>query len=253
MTASTTDEKSRADAVAFWGKVAVVSKEATRIPKRGWNDKQKYAYVRAVDVTETMREIIFAAGLAYSYDVIDAVVVGPTPTGSQIVTQVTTKHSYVDLDTGYERSFASSGQGADFGDKGTYKAQTGSEKYHLCKMFLLPTGDDPEEDSEGAPSGPAAPRSATQAAKASNSAPAMFEGDPGAHVVEFGKHKGTTIRALASDPETAGYVSWMANQDGDKPGFAAAKAFLAGVRAEHPAVSGATDGPPEYDDTDVPF
>jgi hypothetical protein len=108
-------------------------------------------------------------------------------------------------------------------------------------------------DADDAPSSASAPRSATQAAKASNSAPAMFEGDPGAHVVEFGKHKGTTIRALASDPETAGYVSWMANQDGDKPGFAAAKAFLAGVRAEHPAVSGATDGPPEYDDTDVPF
>lgn len=101
------------------------------------------------------------------------------------------------------------------------------------------------EDDETAPSSASAPRSAAQGAKPS---PAPVEGDPGAHVVEFGKHKGTTIRALASDPETAGYVSWMANQDGDKPGFAAAKAFMNGiVTREEPA----SDEAPDYTDADV--
>ena len=36
------------------------------------------------------------------------------------------------------------GQGADKGDKGCYKAFTGGYKTFLMKMFMIPTGDDPE-------------------------------------------------------------------------------------------------------------
>lgn len=36
------------------------------------------------------------------------------------------------------------GQGADKGDKGCYKAITGGYKTFLMKMFMIPTGDDPE-------------------------------------------------------------------------------------------------------------
>ncbi len=39
------------------------------------------------------------------------------------------------------------GEGLDQnGDKGTYKAITGATKYFLLKLFLIPTGDDPETD-----------------------------------------------------------------------------------------------------------
>ena len=131
----------------------------------------------------------------------------------------------------------------DSGDKATAKAMSVALRTALLQVLMLPT-DEPDPDAtsyERAPSAASAPRSAPKAAKATTDAPATFD-DPGAHVVEFGKHKGSTIRDLASDPETAGYVSWMANQDGDKPGFAAAKAYMAGAQ-------GAPDQPADYDDT----
>ena len=43
--------------------------------------------------------------------------------------------------------FQSIGTGADSGDKAPYKATTGAIKYALLTAFLIPTGDDPENDS----------------------------------------------------------------------------------------------------------
>ena len=34
----------------------------------------------------------------------------------------------------------------DAGDKGIYKAIAGAQKYALMKVFMIPTGDDPEAD-----------------------------------------------------------------------------------------------------------
>src|SRR5699024_6730814 len=38
--------------------------------------------------------------------------------------------------------------GQDAGDKAVYKAITGATKYALMKVFMIPTGDDPEQDYE---------------------------------------------------------------------------------------------------------
>src|SRR5574340_328981 len=55
------------------------------------------------------------------------------------------------------------GEGQDRGDKATYKAMTGATKYALLKLFLIPTGDDPEKDEDEQPTPRA--RSADAAAK----------------------------------------------------------------------------------------
>jgi len=158
----------------------------------------------------------------------------------------------------HTRLIHSSGGEIDFGSytvplakhdaQGAGSAITYTRRYAIASIFGLAQEDDDGEGAKSAPSSASAPRSAPQAAKSS---PAPVDGDPAAHVVEFGKHKGTTILALASDPETAGYVSWMANQDGDKPGFAAAKAFLAGTKATASSAPADYDEAPEYTDADV--
>ena len=40
-----------------------------------------------------------------------------------------------------------SGSGQDAGDKGIFKAISGAQKYALMKAFMIPTGDDPEQDA----------------------------------------------------------------------------------------------------------
>jgi hypothetical protein len=56
------------------------------------------------------------------------------------------------------------GEGQDRGDKATYKAMTGATKYALLKLFLIPTGDDPEKDEDEKPAPRSAPKSSADAA-----------------------------------------------------------------------------------------
>lgn len=69
---------------------------------------------------------------------------------------VTTKHTFVDADTGEEFEVNGAGVGWDSGDKGAYKAITGATKYAMMKNFLVTdevepeTGDQKEEKPAGA-------------------------------------------------------------------------------------------------------
>ena len=54
---------------------------------------------------------------------------------------------FIDGETGEEITFKMSGSGQDAGDKGIFKAISGAQKYALMKAFMIPTGDDPEQDA----------------------------------------------------------------------------------------------------------
>jgi len=55
--------------------------------------------------------------------------------------------TFIDGVTGEERSFSWVGQGQDRGDKAVAKATTSALRTALLKAFMLPMGDDPEQDS----------------------------------------------------------------------------------------------------------
>jgi len=69
-----------------------------------------------------------------------------TPKPKKICT-LTVKYTLMDGDSGETMEFTVLGQGEDSSDKATYKAMTGATKYALLKLFLIPTGDDPEDDT----------------------------------------------------------------------------------------------------------
>ena len=60
------------------------------------------------------------------------------------ITNIDMTIAIIDVESGEKIEVPWAGQGADKGDKGMYKAFTGGLKYFLMKMFMLPTGDDPE-------------------------------------------------------------------------------------------------------------
>jgi hypothetical protein len=71
-----------------------------------------------------------------------------TDRGKQsVVTTVVVAFTFADGDTGAMFRSEWAGQGDDPADKGLYKAYTGALKYFLMKTFLIPTGDDPEADT----------------------------------------------------------------------------------------------------------
>lgn len=62
-------------------------------------------------------------------------------------TTVDTTYEIIDTETGDKIRVVSGGSGVDTQDKGVGKAQTYAEKYLLLKVFLIPTGNDPDKTS----------------------------------------------------------------------------------------------------------
>jgi hypothetical protein len=73
---------------------------------------------------------------------------GLTPSGKQVLLTLRFTWTLTDGDSGETISWQSIGTGSDATDKAAYKAATGALKYALLTGFLIPTGDDPENDSD---------------------------------------------------------------------------------------------------------
>lgn len=122
------------------------------IPKEGWNDNQKYRFVRETDVAERVSQLLAERHVFITQTVRDWSINEHfrTSSGSMMwLSIVTMDFTFIDGDTGETLGPVTFvGHGADTGDKGIYKAMTGAEKYFLMKTFLISTGDDPEADTK---------------------------------------------------------------------------------------------------------
>jgi hypothetical protein len=128
----------------IYKKIIEVMREVDGVAKTGRNEFHRYNYATEADLLDKIRDSLINHGL----------VVLPTqvettyhPNDGGMITEIIYEFRLVDVETG--ETFASRvvGQGQDKGDKGAYKAFTGAMKYFLLKTFLIPTNDDPENDS----------------------------------------------------------------------------------------------------------
>lgn len=158
--------------MSLHGKLAEVMAEVGRIPKNGYNDFHKYKYVLESDLAEAVRQRLAERGVMLYTSAEEVTREAFTITSRQgsretAVTTVRVKFTAADGESGETFEFWGAGQGEDAGDKGIYKALTGAVKYGLMKLFLIPTGDDPEADSKNDENpgarGNAAPESGTKA------------------------------------------------------------------------------------------
>lgn len=137
---------------SLYEKMAKVRDSMDRIPKNGYNSYHDYHYATEDDITTHLRQELKDNNLATSVSTKSIVFEENTAgKGKSYITTVNMIINVVDLDTGYKESFSWYGHGEDKGDKGIYKAYTGSIKYWLMKNFLLSTGDDPEKDDKDDP------------------------------------------------------------------------------------------------------
>lgn len=144
-------------------KLAEVMAEVGWIKKTGYNEFHRYNYAQEADLVDAIRGelakrnvIIFpnvssCQRVAHEVETLkwdeNARAKVPTIRKTQL-TEIIVEWTFVDGETGQERTIKVPGVGEDNVDKGFYKAFTGSEKYMLMKTFLIPTGDDPEKDSK---------------------------------------------------------------------------------------------------------
>lgn len=120
------------------------------IQKRGVNRFHGYKYATEADVAEAVREEMIKQKVVAIPSVIeDSIRETQSRKGdTNYVAKVKIKHTFIDIESGKSIEFTMVGEGQDAGDKAIYKAITGCQKYALMKLFLIPTGDDPELDKQ---------------------------------------------------------------------------------------------------------
>lgn len=132
-------------------KLAEVKANVDRIAKNGHNDHFNYDFATESDIAAAVRKEMAARSLIMFPNVkhTEWEKVARRNGETKLCT-LTVEFTIEDGDSGETRSFTIMGQGEDSLDKATYKAMTGAEKYALLKLFMIPTGDDPEKgESEG--------------------------------------------------------------------------------------------------------
>jgi hypothetical protein len=128
-------------------KLVDIMKAVGYIRKSGTNQAQGYKYVMATDVADAVRDEMAKNNVSMVPSAVDVVAEGLTPSGKQTLLTLRFTWTLTDGDTGETITFQSIGTGSDSSDKAAYKAATGALKYALLTAFLIPTGDDPENDS----------------------------------------------------------------------------------------------------------
>ena len=132
-------------------KLSAILKAVGYIEKTGTNASQGYKYVQAAAVADKIRNEFAERGLTMIPENIEVTDSGLTPSGKQALVTLRITWKITDSESGEFVTFQSVGSGSDSTDKAVYKAMTGALKYALLLGFLIPTGDDPENEKVGDP------------------------------------------------------------------------------------------------------
>lgn len=127
-------------------KLSAILKAVGYIEKTGTNASQGYKYVQAAAVADKIRNEFADRGLTMIPENIEVTESGLTPSGKQALVTLRITWKITDSESGEFVTFQSVGSGSDSTDKAVYKAMTGALKYALLLGFLIPTGDDPENE-----------------------------------------------------------------------------------------------------------
>lgn len=120
-------------------KIVAVMEAVTNVAKDKTNSHFNYRYASDEAIVTAVRAEAVKQKLVFIPNQLEVVKNGD-------FTRLHVEYTILDADSGESVQTRVYGEGQDKGDKGVYKAATGAEKYFLLKTFLIPTGDDPEND-----------------------------------------------------------------------------------------------------------
>jgi len=131
-------------------KLLAIQTAITSISKNGRNTFQNYDYATIRDIVTVLKPLLEKHGVI----VVPEMAAPPTvidsgKDGKSKLTTILMNYKMVNIDDPTDFYVARvAGQGQDAGDKGIYKALTGAQKYFIINTFMVPMGDDPEQDSK---------------------------------------------------------------------------------------------------------
>lgn len=131
----------------LYAKLRSILSTIERIEKDKKNEQGGYKYASEKAIKEVFHPLFMEHGLIL-VPVHQELLNFTPPSGDKksYITTVLCRFKIIDLESGAELMLEQIASGGDTLDKGTFKAVTGAIKYVLTTLFLIPTGDDPEND-----------------------------------------------------------------------------------------------------------
>lgn len=126
-----------------------ITQEFQVVEKRGRNQRQSYDFVKASDVIEATRKMMFKHDVFNTITELECKRTQPLPEKNMLHTILKMEAKFYCADEPSDSMTVQFyGVGADPGDKDIYKAKTGGLKYLYQMMFKIPTEmDDPEHET----------------------------------------------------------------------------------------------------------
>ena len=134
------------NATSLVKELSIIQKELDKIEKDGKNNRQGFDYVSESQVKAKLQKKLADHGIVIipHYEILNTWT-NQTNNGKSM-NYVSVMGSFK-LTNGNDEFIGSMpGIGMDSGDKAIYKAETGAQKNFLMQLFLMSTGDDPEND-----------------------------------------------------------------------------------------------------------
>lgn len=144
---SMAEEEITANTTSLVKELLLIQKELDKIEKDGKNNRQGFEYVSEAQVKAKLQNKLADHGIMIipHYEVLNTWTNQTNKGNTMNYVSVMGKFK---LTNGTEEFIGSMpGIGMDSGDKAIYKAETGAQKNFLMQLFLMSTGDDPENDS----------------------------------------------------------------------------------------------------------
>ncbi len=136
------------DELKLWAKLLKIMASIDTIPKNGINSDQGYAFIRDIDVYETIRRLLVENNVAFFPNMVSTNTnqVGESNKGHKKIYYICNfEFMFIDVDTGASVTSTWQGECIEWSDKGISKASTSAEKNFLLKTFMIPGGE-PDQD-----------------------------------------------------------------------------------------------------------
>lgn len=182
-----------------------VRKNVGVVNKNGKNTFHKYNYATANDVIHEVRDEMNAQGIV----IIPKDVTDLSTTKDGNVQHFTQHYTLAHADSNSTVQAAVRCAGEDKGDKSPYKGNTGALKYLLIQTFLLPTEDDPENDSKDKKQKQTKSAPKPKTPQISDTKPQISDSNP-AGIPEHCPDRKSQISAIGK------MIVWMASGDKEK-------------------------------------
>jgi hypothetical protein len=218
-----TDNATPATSPGLWAKLVKIAAGVEYIPKNGRNDFHKYDFATEADVSNGLRKLFAANGVAFlaSMESVERKATTYTSNGKEkrnINALCHFRYRLVDADSGEAHEVSWYAEADDSSDKAVNKAATAALKYWLLKSFMVPTGEDP--DASSVPHEPRKAAAPNARAKQPPGKPPKIASDPWP---EDGPPPDAYDEPAAPAPPgdyeaaTGAPVGWQPDFRGDKP------------------------------------